>query len=147
MNCKEVNKNLIFYIEKELQAERELELQEHLKDCHDCNVLFLNLKETMAIVTKEKAAKPNTFLFTRIQEEISNLEKPRKVFLWKRNFIKLLQPVTLSFFLLVGVIFGISMGNSIQYQTPEQSMVYQTDEFYLNDLQQETIESFLLTEE
>ncbi|MCD4736711.1 MAG: zf-HC2 domain-containing protein, partial [Bacteroidales bacterium] len=146
-NCKEVNKNLIFYINGELQSEKETELQEHFKDCHDCNVLFLNLKETMATITEEKAAIPNPFLFTRIQEEISNLEKPGKLFVLKPNFIKILQPVTLSLLLLTGVIFGITMGNSIQYQTPEQSMVYQSDEFYLNDLQQETIESFLLTEE
>jgi len=147
MNCKEVNKNLIFYVEGELQPEKETELQEHLKDCHDCNVLFLNLKETLAIITQEKAAKPNPFLFTRIQEEINNLEEPRKVFVLNSNFIKILQPVTLSLLLVLGVVFGISMGNSIQYQTPGQSMVYQSDEFYLNDLQQETIESFLLTEE
>jgi predicted anti-sigma-YlaC factor YlaD len=147
MNCKEVNINLIFYIDGELKPEKETELQEHLKDCHDCNVLLLNLKETLAIITKEKATKPNPFLFTRIQEEISNLEEPRKVFVLKPNFIKILQPVTLSFLLVMGVIFGISMGNSIQYQTSEQSMVYQSDEFYLNDFQQETIESILLNEE
>ena len=147
MNCKEVNKNLIFFIEGELQPEKETELQEHLKDCLDCNALFMNLKETMAIITTEKETRPNPFLYTRIQEEISNLEEPRKVFVLKPNFINILQPVTLSFLLLTGVIFGISLGNSFQYQTPGQSMVYQSDEFYLNDLQQETIETFLLTEE
>ncbi len=147
MNCKEVNKNLIFSIEGELQPQKEMELLEHLMDCHDCNVLFMNLKETMATIAQEKATLPNPFLFTRIQEKISNLEEPRKIFHLKLDFIKILQPVTLSFLLLMGVIFGISLGNSFQYQTLGQSMVYQSDEFYLNDLQQETIESFLLTEE
>jgi len=147
MNCKEVNKNLIFYIDGELKPEKETEIQEHLMNCKDCNILFLNLKESMAIITQEKEAKPNPFLFTRIQEEISNLEEPRKAYILRPNFIKVLQAVTLSLLLVVGVIFGISMGNSIQYQTPEQSMVYQSDEFYLNDLQQETIEAFLLIEE
>ena len=147
MNCKEVNKNLIFYVEGELQPEKEMELQEHLKDCHDCNILFLNLKETMATIAQEKSILPNPFLYTRLQEKISNLEESRKIFVFKPEFIKILQSVTLSLLLVLGVVFGISMGNSIQYQTPGQSMVYQSDEFYLNDLQQETIESFLLTEE
>lgn len=147
MNCKEVNKNLIFYIDSELHPQKEKELQEHLADCSDCNELFLNLKETMEIITAEKAVKPNPFIFTRIQQEISNIKEPRGVFVSKPGFIKILQPVALSLLLIMGVIFGISMGNSIQYQAPGRSIVYQSDEFYLNDFQQETIESILLNEE
>ena len=147
MNCKEINKNLIFYIEGELQSEKEIELQEHLKNCHDCNVLFMNLKETLTIITKEKAIKPNPFLFTRIQQDISNLKEPGKMLFSPPAFTKILQTAAFSLLLIMGVIFGISVGNSLHDQTPNQSVVHQSDEFYLNDLQQEAIESILLNDE
>ena len=147
MNCKEINKNLIFYIEGELQSEKEMEVQKHLKNCHDCNALFINLKETLAIITKEKATKPNPFLFTRIQEDICNLKEPGKIFFLPPAFTRILQTVAFSLLLIMGVVFGISVGNSLQNQTPRQSIVHQSDEFYLNDFQQEAIESILLNDE
>ncbi len=147
MNCKEVNSNLIFYIEDELQPDKKTEIKEHLQSCQDCNKLFLDIKETFTIIEKEKKIKPNPFLFTRIQQQISNLEEQKSSSVLQPNFIKILQPVTLSLLLLSGIVFGIFLGSSFQKQEQNQTIVHQTDEFYLNDFQLEKIETFLLTEE
>ena len=75
------------------------------------------------------------------------MEEQKSLSVLQPNFIKILQPVTLSLLLLSGIVFGIFLGNSFQKQEQNQTIVHQTDEFYLNDFQLEKIESFLLTEE
>ena len=146
MKCKEINKNLLFYIEGELSQEKEKLIKEHLHNCQNCLMLFNEIKETLAVIEGEKKIEPTPFLFTRIQQHITNLENQESLTELQPIFKRILQPIALTLLLLAGVYFGISLGNSFKSEKFEKTIVYQTDEFYFNDFQQESIEAFILNE-
>ncbi|MBC8146403.1 MAG: hypothetical protein H8E98_00285 [Bacteroidetes bacterium] len=108
MNCKKANKNLIFLIEKELSSESESELLEHISDCKSCEIKFTQLKATLSTIETEKEIESNPYFYTRLQQEIENLEEAKSNHIYKR----VLQPIIGSLLLLLSINIGIYLGNN-----------------------------------
>ncbi len=142
MNCKSVNKKLIFYINNETSKSDYEKIQTHLKSCKKCSALHYELKTTLKLIEERKAPEPNPFLYTRIKQELERRKNEKKTYEFSLG--RILQPVFLSFLLILGIAGGIKLGNMYDIKQNNQSVISQTTEFYLNDFKQEKIEAFLL---
>jgi len=147
MKCSEIQKKLIFYIEKELEKTSTLEIESHLSKCKKCNSIFNEMNKTYSILNNGKQLNPNPFFYTRLSEKIKEIENKR---IFHPSFIKILQPIVVSFVLIVSVVLGIVIGNEFSQNsnifeniTETEIQVY-SDNFYLNEIDEESFENFLI---
>ena len=54
MECREIHKDLIFYIEGTLSKERMATVEEHLNVCHSCSEFAGMLRRSLDIIEQEK---------------------------------------------------------------------------------------------
>ncbi len=150
MKCKEVHKNLIFYIENELNAETQSKIQEHINGCVSCKKLYEKIKNTLGIINKEEKNKAYPFFFTRIQQKIEELNSSEIKTGFLPSFTKVLKPVTLAILLAFGIFLGINLGNKYETnnytESNENLLQAYANEYYVNELNEETIETFLLND-
>ncbi len=144
MKCRTVNKNLVQYYNKELSVAKDEAIRNHIKNCTSCYRLYRELEATYNLIEKKEVLKPNPFLYTRINQKLENIKNGKNQPYFIPVYKKVLQPILLSFFILIGIVGGIKLGNISAAQPEKQLLVSQTTEFYLNDLKQEKIEAFLL---
>ncbi len=142
MDCKETYNSFIYYIEGDLSHEKIIEFDSHINECSSCSKIFNEIKLTYNIIDNEKDVKINPFLFTRIKQRLENenLSKvSKKYFLYK----KALNTVLLSSFIILGIWLGIFMGS---INNTDSVNISQTNSeiYYMNDIQQESVEFFLI---
>ncbi len=150
MNCKEVHKNLIFYIENELNAETQSKIQDHINACVSCKKLYVNIKNTLEIINSEEKNKSYPFFYTRIKQKVDELNSSEIKTGFLPSFTKALKPVALAILLAFGIFFGINLGNKYETnnytESNENLLQAYANEYYVNELNEETIETFLLND-
>ncbi|MCF6240339.1 MAG: zf-HC2 domain-containing protein [Bacteroidales bacterium] len=120
MNCKEVENNLIFYIEGELDTNFSKKLNAHLKTCSSCNALYKNMKADMDFLSKDKALQTNPFFYQRLEQKIKNNNKENS----KNNIKQLyIQALTYAAAIIIAVFIGVALGKDYQI----------TDEFAMEE--------------
>ncbi len=145
MNCEEIRKNMPQYTSGDLNSEVYTRIKSHLEVCPDCSLLLHEMESTMELIKRKKKQEPNPFLYTRIKEKLSEQElhnAPARIPAYK----KALQPIMISL-LLTGALFsGIRIGNTV-LRTQENTVTYSQDtEYFVNDMAQEPLEVFLLSD-
>ena len=150
MKCSEIQKKLIFYIEKELEKTSALEIESHLSKCKKCNSIFNEMNKTYSILNNVEQLNPNPFFYTRLSEKIKEIDNKENQIIFRPSFIKILQPIVVSFVLIVSVVLGIVIGNEFSQNsnifeniTETEIQVY-SDNFYLNEIDEESFENFLI---
>ncbi len=150
MNCKEVHKNLIFYIEKELNAKTQSKIHEHINACVSCKKLYEEIKNTLEIINSKEKNKSYPFFFTRIQQKVGELNSSEIKTGFLPSFTKALKPVTLAILLAFGIFLGINLGNKYKtnnYTESNENLIQAyANEYYVNELNEEIIETFLLND-
>ncbi len=144
MNCKKTQKNLIFYINNELEKELSEKIKKHTDNCKTCSKAYEELKATLSLTEKTERLKPNPFLYTRIKQKLEEQNNKKKIPGFSIN--KILQPLIMSLLLILGISGGIKIGNMYETKQQKQNIISQTTEYYLNDFEQEKIELILLNE-
>ena len=148
MKCKNTQKKLIFFYYKELTASENEQIKNHLQECEKCNIAFLNLKQSLSFIETEKNIQVNPFIYTRIQQKINKIENKEQItepqFIKKRIF----QPIMITLVISIGITLGIFIGNFYQSNNKITNTDNEiaTEEFYLNDFQQEPYLSYLMDE-
>lgn len=136
MNCKDVEKKLIFFLEVELQEQEQQQVSEHIGHCEGCAAKLQYLKESFQIVEAEKAIEVKPFLYTRI---LARME-PRQQTI--RRWV--LAPLAVASVLVVGLLIGSVAGRlTIQQGTT----LFQSDHnvsYLFNDADLESTELRLL---
>jgi predicted anti-sigma-YlaC factor YlaD len=151
MKCSEVQKKLIFYIEKELGNTSTNEIESHLKECKKCNLLYNEMSKTLGILDNMEQLKPNPFFYTRLNEKIKDIDNKESGILFSPSFIKILQPIAISLVLVVSLVLGIIIGNEFSKNSYfsdnsiESNLQIYSDNFYLNEIDEESFENFLIT--
>jgi len=145
MECKSLHKKIIFFLDGELPADEMQQMKLHLSECNDCAAFAAEMKKTFAILEIEKSQVLNPFFFTRLKAKMENqaAEQRNEVFspsIW----VRILQPAFFSVLLIAGIYSGIKIGQPAVNKT--DSLVYTEAEMipYLNEMESETIEGFLL---
>jgi len=111
MKCSEVQKEMIFYIEKELKKTSALAIERHLNKCKKCNFIFSEMNKTYSILNDVEQLNPNPFFYTRLSEKMIEIDNKENKIIFRPSFIKILQPIVVSFVLIVSVVLGIVIGN------------------------------------
>lgn len=80
MKCNEVKKNLVDYIEKELDKKQELEIEKHISTCKPCRKEMLEFKRTLKSAKSIKVEKQDERYWVEFDVKLRNrLETNRKL--------------------------------------------------------------------
>ncbi|MEN8120158.1 MAG: hypothetical protein ABFS35_07415 [Bacteroidota bacterium] len=131
MNCKEVENNLIFFIEGNLAENKLVDIETHLNNCDNCNKLSQKLKADLSLIENDKISEPNPFLYSRISERLQEDESK------KNNVIRLKTKqfyihaaayaavVVLAIFLGIGLGADFNRNSNIAIEDSEELTDYQ----------------------
>ncbi len=113
MKCSQINKELIAYIDGELERKKRDKVDGHLAQCAECRRKLTALRKIYLPAHGIKRAEPSPFLWTRIYSRIQTEEKMP---LWRVRFNELIPQITLSAVVMAlfftAILFGIYLGSS-----------------------------------
>jgi hypothetical protein len=70
MNCKELNKSIFRYLEKELPPGKEAEFKKHITECKECAGLYANITEAYMTLNIEQEIEPKAFFTESVMNKI-----------------------------------------------------------------------------
>lgn len=112
LNCKDIKKNLVFFLENELPEERRNEMESHLKSCPDCSRLLEEFSQLWEGVQQRERIQPSPYFWTKLKQRIVGYEDSRKpVFGWMGGLIRLSRPAVAVAAVLICIFLGYSLGN------------------------------------
>lgn len=139
MNCNQVHKHLIFYIEGSLDEVKSKSVEEHLRLCTNCAAFADMLRASLGVIEEEKKINEDNEFAGKVIGEMHSAKKAVGIPLF--SIIKYAAAAAVIIF---GVFTGINIAKVASgpggYRTGELS----DEEYYLNDMYQEPIESFFL---
>jgi anti-sigma factor RsiW len=152
MRCEEIKEILIFFVEGSLIPDKTNQVQKHLEVCHECRASYLKLKAVLSVIEKEKIHDVNPYFSMKVMERLKNKSGSHEVSA-NFHFIRILKPVLAVLLIGAAIYTGILLGGSYsqKYETNSMENSRNTqiqavaDEFYLNDLGIENIETILIT--
>ena len=65
MNCRDIEKNVLFYVEHELSAETNELVESHLAECQHCAVLCATIKSELDSVKTFQKPAEDYYFYTR----------------------------------------------------------------------------------
>lgn len=155
MKCKQIHKQLIFYIDGELTPEMTKNIQAHLNECAECQKIYQKMKRAWG----EQAAAPipyQPFFYTRVKQGLKNdMDRNKRFSLQKYKRI-ILQPAIYFVVLGLGIYLGIQLGQGAQPdQQVAQNEISSQQEFieayadsqYINGMNLEILEKEMIAEE
>lgn len=153
MRCEEIKEILIFFVEGSPNHERAMLVKEHLEVCLECQYSFQKIATILSVIENEKIKDPNPYFSMKVLERLKYSSETSKVFS-AFKIIRILKPVVAIFLIGIAIYTGILMGGSFshKYDTTviDDSRGIQlqavADEFYLNDIGMENIETLLIIE-
>jgi predicted anti-sigma-YlaC factor YlaD len=80
MNCKEINKSVIKFIEKELTPEKENEFNEHIQECKECSGMYSSVAETYKAIDIYKEIEPKAFFTESVMNKIDSEKVTESIF-------------------------------------------------------------------
>lgn len=138
MECRNIQKELIFYLDGELPEERMKSIGEHLDGCPSCSAFLEELKKDMVIIEVEKKPDVSSYFFTRLSVQLDERAQVQERNAWTR----LVQPAFFSLLLIIGVYGGLRLGYNASAPVAKQPQISVMP--YMDDFADEPIESFLL---
>ena len=119
MYCNQFKSNVFAFSEKTLEKDTYQAAEHHVSTCISCSRLLSEYKVLADIMEQEKNAGPNPFAATRILQRIENeFYKPKG--LTSKAWMRVLQPVAITFALMTGILIGSYTAR--QDQTPVNKM-------------------------
>ena len=154
MNCTEIHKNLIFYIEGDLSSEKEKIIKMHLEKCDKCKHLYNEMKNTLGVINNESKVEVNPFFYTRVKAKMEDVKESSYSPVYRPAFMRIIQTsvavVLIAFAVFVGVRLGDNyISNSMASGSDQSISKYQeySQQLFLDGLTVESIETSLLRKE
>ena len=112
MNCKNVKRNLVSFLEKKLLEEQRVEMEKHLKICPDCSHLLEEFSQLWGALERREKIQPSPYFWTRLKQRIIEYEEERKPVLgWFEGLIRWARPAVAVAVLRICVFLGYSLGD------------------------------------
>lgn len=113
MKCSQINKELIAYIDGELESKKREKIDGHLAQCAECRRKLATLRKIYLPAHEIKRTKPSPFLWDRIYALICSEEKAP---LWQIRFKESIPQIAMSAAVMVlffaAILLGIYLGSS-----------------------------------
>lgn len=139
MNCKQIERQLIYYLDDNLHDNIKREISDHLNSCSECKEKLVFIQDSLQLLDKEMITEVKPFLYSRLKERINNQKSHQ---LPQRYLIPLAAASILTFGFFIGSVLGsytISQAEELVYN--EFSV-----ETLFNDSVLEIAENILLNE-
>ena len=148
MHWKEVENNLIFFIEGNLAENKRVDFNKHLNSCDNCKTLYQKLEADLLVIENDKITEPNPFLYSRIIASLEQEEskEPSVIRLNTRAFYVQLAAyaagIILAIFLGIGLGADFDSNNNLVIEDYEELTEYQmfADSYNLNQPSELTYE-------
>lgn len=150
MNCKNVNKNIISYLEEELTPGAIKEMKMHLQSCEDCSKLLYEMEKTYGMINIEEKAEYDPYFCTHLEARMER-ELLSKTSTFGR-FIPALKYALAIFLIIISISAGALLGSGFRYtniQNENDNISYvdqSTKDYYMFEMEDELIETVLLNE-
>jgi predicted anti-sigma-YlaC factor YlaD len=142
MECAEIQKNMMDFIEGELEPSLFKNVKEHIDSCAQCAALSSKLSEVFSYIQHDKQATDDLHMFAAIQHALARPDIAQH-----RHFrISLIQSLSFAAMLALVIITGIFIGKRYEFEKSVASD-YQTELFYLNNIHMENQVIVPLSEE
>lgn len=127
MECKLIEKKLIFYIEDELDARESALVKAHIDNCQACNYIFGRMKQNLDFIKDDILSVSNPFFHTRVMAAIQNQKRASHSWIKQKQLI--LQTATYGFIIIFALIAGIFLGsgNAVNEQALMEDQADTTD--------------------
>jgi hypothetical protein len=80
MDCKELNKSIIEFIEKELIPEKANEFNEHIKVCKECSRIYSSVADTYSMMDMSQEIEAKAFFTESVMNKIDNVKVTESIF-------------------------------------------------------------------
>lgn len=143
MKCQQIHNNLIFYSEGSLDCETKKKIDAHLSECLACSTLVSQIKNTLEVIDYEKSIEVSPFIYSRIEQKL------KKELIGEKKYSNLvvlkpvIQYVLIAAMVLVGLFFGNIISSTLTNNYEKELL---TEEYFFNDIEQETIEYMLIND-
>ena len=109
MKCEELELYLIDFTEKNIPAEKNVLIKEHIKKCKKCKNLFEEFSGLWEIVNLPVEEELSPYFRAKLKSRIKDYEKP--VFSKTTSpLVKYLKPVVVGLLFIFGIFLGIELG-------------------------------------
>jgi predicted anti-sigma-YlaC factor YlaD len=118
--CRQVEDNLIDFIEKKAPESLNRAIDDHLEKCSECAGLVERFSDVWEVLPKGERVTPPASLWPNLLERIQSHDRPEPI--QERlfdGFLQALRPVVAALLLLFGLFFGIHLGD-VTEEFPEQ---------------------------
>lgn len=143
MKCKVLHKKLIFFLEKELPENEIEQIKVHISECASCALFVEEMRKTLAVIAEERMPETNPFLYSRVKVKLEDHAEKSPAPGWLTHLKPALQPIAFSVLLVLGIYSGFKIGYTAE-QTAETTLTQQEILPYLNEMEAEPIENFLM---
>lgn len=144
MKCKQHYNKLIFYLEGNLPKDEMDFVKKHLSECPDCAAFADEMRKIFAVLEAEKSPEVNPFFYTRLKAKMEAQAKSVEPEAANPYWRRILQPALFSLLLLIGIYSGIKIGQKAGEQLFAASSADEQVIPYLNEMDAEPIETFLM---
>jgi hypothetical protein len=112
MNCRQVKRNLAFFLENTLSAEERDEIANHFKDCPSCSHLVEEFTHRWEVLKQRDRIQSDPYLWIKLQRRIVDYDKDKNS-AWGRfeGVIHWIRPAMAVIAVLICIFLGYSLGN------------------------------------
>jgi predicted anti-sigma-YlaC factor YlaD len=136
MNCQTIEKKLSAYQDGELSVLKKELVERHLAGCHSCLEQHVRLRQTWQALGDLTEIRPTPGFYKRVSHKIG--QTPKKGLLGSRwgdwGLRALPSPVFASVILVIGILCGTYIGNSLFQFEPFHSAAASTEGGFLSSL-------------
>ncbi|WP_456379157.1 hypothetical protein [Lutibacter sp.] len=145
MKCKISNIKLIKYLNKELSEAESRQVELQISNSENCLQLLNELKATYGLVNTFPKLKENPNLYLNVINKVS--ETPKNIPILETKTIPIygiVRPILLAASILIAILSGVFIGGKFTAQSNIEMATTLNSEFYINALQLESIENYLM---
>lgn len=118
MDCRETRRKLSAYQDGELADSQRAQVEQHLKQCSACSMVFQQMNQLWDIMENVETIESAPYFWTRLAQRLHERSKPKVA--W-RPFFAPVQKVSFSLLviclLVLGFAIGMFLGHNIYHQS------------------------------
>ena len=127
MDCENVKKSLVPFLENELSEEQRGEVESHVGICPDCSRLLEEFSQLWQTLAHREKIQPSPHFWIRLKQRVVEYEEGKKpVWGWLEGLAGWARPAVAVAALVICVFLGYSLGNFPQSANGQTA--YQVDE-------------------